>query len=173
MGRPLFKVTYTASLPEWRGKRNPYIQAFDILLDAKDLSLLKITSKWADNIDIKYQEGAKILRKEEIATLAQDDQIMISDVLPKELPQIRPMDMLKKGAGEHIAAKHIECYYITKERENIPDWFFITYGVIPSCPLLLPTATEMKPFAPLHVAIFCLINALTVNPIKSGEIDQS
>jgi hypothetical protein len=132
VGRPLWRVTYTASLPEWQGKRNPYIQAFEVLLDAGDRSLLKVSSKWAEDIDLKFKEGARISRRQ-IASIIRDNHV-ISAVLPKEPPSKKLIASLTQAAGAFIDVKHIEWYYIAIGEDNTPVWLKITHGGPPPIP---------------------------------------
>ncbi len=128
VGRLFWRVTYTGEFPEWNGQTNPNIRAFVVFLDAQDGSLLKVASKWAEDIDKRYKVGAWISR-EKIATLISDNHA-VSNTLPKVPPLRDTITRLTTGTAAYIDAKHIEWYYLnlTREEGDVPAWLRITHG---------------------------------------------
>lgn len=142
VGRPLWRVTIdnvTLTSRYEKGK-NPYIHAFDVLIDAQTGQVLKVISLWPADTEPKEEVRALISTQEYDVMFRGNDQCFPGGI-PEDLPQITFLSAVEKASGEDFTiitdAKQIEGIYVMfsppppPNKKSRPAWVIIHHGFPP------------------------------------------
>lgn len=135
IGHPLWRVTIAnVTISTRDGKKsNPYIHAFDVLVDAETGQVFKITSLWTTDMEPKEELRSLISKQESDKNFRSSGRF--PGGIPEDLPKVTFLQAVQRSeVGDIIHAKQIEGIYVIFSMQGgtqRPAWVIFHYGFPP------------------------------------------